>query len=73
MHHQVQQLGNLGLEGLGFGGGVSGRHFVGSKDDDDDDDGENIDIAGSFSGSSFAAICIRQRRRDADATSEQPF
>jgi hypothetical protein len=70
MHHQVQQLGNLGLEGLGFGGGVNGRHFVGPKDDDD---GENIDIAGWFSGSSFAAICIRQRRRDADATSEQPF
>jgi hypothetical protein len=27
MHHQVQQLGNLGLERLGEGGGIGGRHI----------------------------------------------
>jgi hypothetical protein len=30
MHHQVQQLRNLGLKGLGFDGSISGRHLDGS-------------------------------------------
>jgi hypothetical protein len=33
MHHQMQQLGNLGLERLGFDGCVGGRHRIGSIDD----------------------------------------
>src|SRR6266480_1556698 len=67
MHHQVQQLGNLGLERLGFDGWIGGRHVCSMHDV------ESVDIARWFWGSSFSFSVSVSLRFKCSAMAEQQF
>src|SRR5947207_10899731 len=67
MHHQVQQLGNLGLERLGFDGWIGGRHVCSMHDV------ESVDIARWFWGSSFSLSVSVSLRFKCSAMAEQQF